>query len=329
MDEQEKLYNKFTREVEKLSGMKKDYFDNKRKFQVNIDMDNDSHRRTVINDIVQSIQSKEEKNLYIKYQHSFRFYYIMTQYKKRYEEEGSKKVTQKLMNDIDLSHSYQIIKKTLRIHHLFNCPRLIGINEAYKNCQISTREFYLLSDSKWNTISKIYDFNEQYLEDYLYWKVKRRKVVIKESEEESDKTISDIAERKRKAQYRKRIQKLIVNKGNGNENNEDTNPQKRIRTDDINIEQGQNNEERTGNLSEKINILLNENKRMNEKFDVLLNENKKTNENYHALLNENKRTSEKLDILYNKVSCLEEKIKSELKTSLKNSENTAFLKVSI
>ncbi|CAI2177785.1 460_t:CDS:2 [Funneliformis geosporum] len=251
MDEQEKLYNKFTREVEKLSGMKKDYFDNKRKFQVNIDMDNDSHRRTVINDIVQSIQSKEEKNLYIKYQHSFRFYYIMTQYKKRYEEEGSKKVTQKLMNDIDLSHSYQIIKKTLRIHHLFNCPRLIGINEAYKNCQISTREFYLLSDSKWNTISKIYDFNEQYLEDYLYWKVKRRKVVIKESEEESDKTISDIAERKRKAQYRKRIQKLIVNKGNGNENNEDTNPQKRIRTDDINIEQGQNNE---GKLPPQIQV---------------------------------------------------------------------------
>ena len=120
----------------------------------------------------------------------------MNQYKNRYNHEGSKKVTQRLMNDIDLNHSYQVIKKTIRIHHFFNCPKLCDINDAYKNCQISTREFYLLSDTKWASFSKKYQFQEQYDADYLYWKVKRRNNIEKKEseEEESDKTISDLGE---------------------------------------------------------------------------------------------------------------------------------------
>ncbi|CAG8480150.1 744_t:CDS:1 [Funneliformis mosseae] len=192
--DQEKLFNKFSRELEKLTEIKKDYFVNNRSFNVTINMDDELHRRKVINEIVESIQNKEEKNLYIKYQQCFRFYNVMCQYKQKYEEEGCKKVTRRVMDDIELSHSYQVIKKSLRIHHFFNCPKLIGINDAYKQCQISTREFYLLNDSKWMTFSKIYGFDEQYLDDYFYWKVKRRNVVIQENEEESDKTISDIGE---------------------------------------------------------------------------------------------------------------------------------------
>ncbi|CAI2176419.1 76_t:CDS:2 [Funneliformis geosporum] len=159
--EKDKLSKKFVQEIEKLTDLKKDYFDNKTSFKVKINMDDDIIRRTVVNDIVKSIQSKVEKNLYIKYQNSFRFYDVMTQYKKKYDEEGSKK--------------------------------LIGINDAYKHCQISTREFYILSDMKWNSFSKLYEFNDQYKEDYSYWKVKKRDW-DKESEEESDKTISDLGE---------------------------------------------------------------------------------------------------------------------------------------
>ncbi|CAG8513878.1 4700_t:CDS:1 [Funneliformis caledonium] len=190
---QDNLYNKFVRELEKLGQMKKDYFDNKQLFYVRINMDDDINRRTVVNDIVQAIQSKVEKNLYIKYQNSLRFYNIMTQYKNKYYDENSKKVTQRLMDDIELNHSYQVIKKSIRIHHFFNCPKLIGINDAFKNCQISTREFYLLCDMKWTLFSKKYNFNDQYKEDYSFWKVKRRNW-DNESEEESDKTISDLGE---------------------------------------------------------------------------------------------------------------------------------------
>ncbi len=195
--DQDKLYNKFIREIEKLNNLKIDHSVNdEHTFPANINMDDDENRKAVVNEIIQSIQSKDEKNLYVKYQHSLRFYNVMLNYKKKYDEE-SKKVTQRLMNDIDLNHSYQVIKKTIRIHHFFNCPKLCEIKNAYKYCQISTREFYLLSDTKWASFSKTYQFQEQYNADYVYWKVKRRNKEKKESEEEegeSDKTISDLGE---------------------------------------------------------------------------------------------------------------------------------------
>ncbi|SRR6266498_4299228 len=193
--DQSKLYNKFVREIEKLIELKSDHLMNDDDdFLVTLNMDDDVNRKAIVNEIVQSIQSKDEKNLYVKYQHSFRFYNVMDQYKKKYDQEGNRNVTQRLMNDIDLNHSYQVIKKTIRVHHFFNCSRLCGIKDAYKSCQISTREFYLLSDTEWASFSKTYEFQEQYDTDYLYWKVKKRVIGKKESEEESDKTISDLGE---------------------------------------------------------------------------------------------------------------------------------------
>src|ERR1044072_7211553 len=121
--DQDKLYNKFVREIEKLSELQINHSANHQQtFFTDVTMDDETKRKAAVNEIVHSIQSKDEKNLYVKYQHSFRFFTVMSQYKNRYEQEGSKKVTQRLMNDINLNHSYQVIKKAIRIHHFFNCP---------------------------------------------------------------------------------------------------------------------------------------------------------------------------------------------------------------
>ncbi|RIA78662.1 hypothetical protein C1645_795532 [Glomus cerebriforme] len=189
-----KLYNKFAKEIEKLNQIKNGQQINNSDFSVTLNMDDDTDRKAVVNEIVQAIQSKTEKNLYVKFENLFRFYNVMNQYRLKFNHENGKKVKQKLMNDINLKGNYKVIRKTIRIYHFFNCQKLCGIDDAYKHCQISPREFDILSDEKWTTLANNYDFKEQYDTDYLFWQVRNRKKKEKEESEESDKTISDLDE---------------------------------------------------------------------------------------------------------------------------------------
>ncbi|PKY15218.1 hypothetical protein RhiirB3_466577 [Rhizophagus irregularis] len=193
-----KLYNKFVKEIEKLIQLKNVHITtNNNIFSVSLNMEDDVDRKAVVNGIVQAIQSKTEKNLYVKFENLFRFYNVMNQYKIKFNQENGKKVKQKLMNDINLKGNYKVIRKTIRIYHFFNCQKLCGIDDAYKYCQISPREFDILSDEKWTTLAAKYDFKEDYDKDYLYWQVRNRKRKEKEESEvseESDKTKSDLDE---------------------------------------------------------------------------------------------------------------------------------------
>ncbi|CAG8485730.1 12228_t:CDS:2 [Rhizophagus irregularis] len=152
-----KLYNKFVKEIEKLIQLKNVHITtNNNIFSVSLNMEDDVDRKAVVNGIVQAIQSKTEKNLYVKFENLFRFYNVMNQYKIKFNQENGKKVKQKLMNDINLKGNYKVIRKTIRIYHFFNCQKLCGIDDAYKYCQISPREFdILISEESDKTISDL------------------------------------------------------------------------------------------------------------------------------------------------------------------------------
>jgi hypothetical protein len=93
------------------------------------------------------------------------------------------------MDDISLKGNckvIKVIKKTIRIYHFFNCKKLRGVKDAYKSCQISPREFDVLSDKKWLTLATEYGFKEEFDIDYLYWRIRSRK-----KEEEDYKVLSD------------------------------------------------------------------------------------------------------------------------------------------
>src|SRR5918911_3749440 len=119
-----KLYNKFVKEIEKLIQINNVQLLNNSTFHVVLNMDNEVDRQAVVNEIVQAIQSKTEKNLYVKFENLFRFYNIMEQYRIKYNHESGKKVKQKLMSDINLKGNYKVIRKTIRIFHFFSCQNL-------------------------------------------------------------------------------------------------------------------------------------------------------------------------------------------------------------
>src|SRR5439155_1791588 len=94
-----KLYNKFVKEIKRLIKMKDDHYHSRSSptFTVSLNMDDDVKRKAVVNEIVQAIQSKTEKNLYVKFENLFRFYNIMEQYRIKYNQDNGKKVKQILM----------------------------------------------------------------------------------------------------------------------------------------------------------------------------------------------------------------------------------------
>ena len=48
----------------------------------------DEERKSIVNNIVKAIQSKTEKNLYVKFENLFRLYNVMEQYKIKYSQDN-------------------------------------------------------------------------------------------------------------------------------------------------------------------------------------------------------------------------------------------------